>query len=471
MSKITKSKLAAFAIAGLAAFGTTAHAASMTVDSNGGLSVFELNNTNYWFKITGRVFIDEAMFDGNDQNRSGFPSGSRIRASRIGLKGGVGNDWVYKLDVDFFDLAGNPGRTRLGEAFVGYNACEDLWFAVGQVSIPFGLESWANFSEIPFMEVSLTSSAFSPDYGIGLYGEWHGTMFTVAGALYQNPAGSYQYGDVLLVQPGAGVIGGVASGVGPIGSAPGSDTLGIGGRITFAPIYDEYTVYHFGLDGRYEKLHENANFFQYVAAMELRARQTPVLFTNIPANSVKSDSVYAVEAAARWGSFIVQGEYMWANAKRDANYFLASSSPAGTPPLVDPRFPGGSFDYNGWYVAVSYVLTGEVKDYDFDSGTFGRVHPCSSKGAWEILARYGAVDLTGNSFLLTAPYQTFADPQANNVPTDVQPNDMVGSAHSATIGLTWWVNDNVRFLANYVRTDLPEDRDIDIFGLRAQVNW
>ena len=41
----------------------------------------------------------------------------------------------------------------------------------------------------------------------------------------------------------------------------------------------------------------------------------------------------------------------------------------------------------------------------------------------------------------------------------------------AAIGLTWWVNDNIRFLANYVRTSLPADENIDIFGLRAQVNW
>ena len=467
---IRKNKtLAALALAGLAFASTTAHAAGMTVASHGGLEVFELNNTDYWFKITGRVFIDEALYDVNQNALSSFPDGSRIRAARVGLKGGVGDSWVYKLDIDLFDQPDNPGRTKFGEAFVGYNACKDLWFAVGQVSIPFGLENWANFSEIPFMEVSMTTSAFSPDYGIGLYGEWHGTMFTAAGTVYQNPAGTRQYGDVLLAQPGAGLIGDTASGVGPLNSSPGSDTVGLGGRITFSPIHDEYTVYHLGIDGRWEEFHEDANFFQYIAPMEIRARQTPVLFTNIPANTVKEDYVWAVEGAARWGSFMVQGEYMWAQVKRDDSYFLASdpSNPAGG----DPRNPGGSFDYNGYYVSISYVLTGEVKDYDFDSGTFGRVHPCSPKGAWEILARIGSVDLLGNPALASKPYQRYADPLANSVPTGVQVNDMVGSGNSATIGLTWWVNDNVRFLANFVRASLPDDSDADMFGLRAQVNF
>lgn len=462
------------ALAGLAAVASgSANAESMTVDSKGGLEVFTPNDTNYWFKITGRVFVDEGLFDSDEFSSTAFPSGSRIRAARVGVKGGVGGNWVYKLDIDMFDLADNPGRTKFGEAFIGYNACKDLWFALGQVSIPFGLENWANFSEIPFMEVSLASSAFSPDYGIGLYGEWHGDMFTVAGTLYQNPAGSRQYGDVLLVQPGAGLIGGVASGVGPIGSFPGSDTLGIGGRITFSPIHDEFTVYHLGLDARWEDFHENANAFQYVSGMEIRARQTPVLFSNIPVNTVKSNTVWAVEGAGRWGSLILQGEYMWATVNRDGSYFLAPSGtvPDTNPPGGDPRNPGGSFNFNGYYVAVSYVLTGEVKDYDFDSGTFGRVHPCSPWGAWEILARIGSVDLLGSDALSTKPLQFYADPEADLVATGVAPNDMFGSANSFTLGLTWWVNDNVRFLANYVRANLPEDDDIDIFGLRAQVNW
>lgn len=471
MSKMTKNKLAMLAVAGLAAVasGPASAAGGMTVDSNGGLEVYEQNDTNYWFKISGRLFVDEALFDGDDFQRSGFPSGARIRAARVGLKGGVGDNWVYKLDVDLVDGVDNPGRSQFGEAFIGYNACRDFWFALGQVSIPFGLENWANFNDIPFMEVALPTSAFSPDYGIGLYAEWHGTMFTAAGALYQNPAGTRQYGDVLLVQPGAGLISGVASGVGPLGSLPGSDTVGIGGRVTFSPVHDDYTVYHFGLDARWEDFHDNANFFQYVARLEARARQTPFLFTNIPSNTAKDNSVWAVEAAGRWGAFILQGEYMWADVDRADAYFLVPDP--SNPPGGDPRNPAGSFSYNGYYVAASYVLTGEVKDYDFDSGTFGRVHPASSKGAWEILARLSYVDLLASGALADRPYQRFADPEADIVATGLQANDMVGSAHSVTVGLTWWVNDNMRFLANYVRTSLPADRSIDIFGLRGQVNW
>jgi phosphate-selective porin OprO/OprP len=164
---------------------------------------------------------------------------------------------------------------------------------------------------------------------------------------------------------------------------------------------------------------------------------------------------------------------MWADVHRDSIY-----------PTFDLRNPGGDLDYQGFYIMASYVLTGETKTYDFDSGTFGAVHPKSRKGAWEILVRHSYVNLADRN-LAANPYFTRVDfvpvgavddmgfhvDRANNYHSGVTVQDIVGSAHSTAIGLTWWVNDNVRFLANYVRADLPNDNDVDIFGLRAQVTW
>lgn len=462
MSKMTNNKLALLALASLGAFasGPAIAAGGMTVDSNGGLEVFELDTNHYWFKIGGRLHIDQAFFD-NDDDTSGFPSGSQIRRARVTLKGGVGNDWIYKLDVDYDDAPFNPGRSRFGEAFIGYAGCKNFWFALGQISVPFGLENWASANDTPFMELSLPSEAFSPFLSIGLYGEWHGEMVTVAGTIYHPGAGSFQYGDVLLdTASNPGLIGGIPSGVGPFGSAPGSDPLGFAGRVTFSPVHDNYTVYHAGISARYEDLQDHANNFNYFTGLEARARQTPVIFTNIPPNSVEDHHVWGFELAGRWGPFILQGEYMLAEANREDSF-----------PPGDLRNPGGELEYRGYYVAASYVLTGETKDYDFESGTFGRVHPSCHKGAWEILVRHSFVDLLDNSQLGALPIPVFVDSQANIVPNGFGGNDLVGSAHSTTVGLTWWVNDNVRFMANYVRTDLPQDFDVNILGLRAQVNW
>lgn len=489
MSKLTKNKLALLALAGLSAIGSgPAFAGGMTVDSKGGLEVYNPNNEDYWFRFGGRLFIDQAWFDGNDDTRSGYPSGSFIRSSRLGLKGGVGTNWVYKFDIIFADFADSGGRSFIDEAFIGYNICKNLWVAVGQVSIPFGLESWASASDYPFMELSLPSQAFSPDLGIGLYAEWHGKCFTFAGTVYQPPSGTRQFGDTLSVP--ATIDGHFVAGTGIFGSAPGSDTLGYAGRLTFSPVHDECTVYHMGVSGRHEKFHQNGNGFNYWTYMEANSRQTPAIFANVPPNSVHDHTVWGAELAGRWGPFILAGEYMWASVDRDDFY------PAG-----DFRNPGGDLKYHGYYVMASYVLTGETKAYDFDSGTFEGVTPNCKTGAWEILVRHSYVDLSDRN-LASNPVFFFVDfvPRdavgpdgaaitngavGNNFSTGFELRDRVGSAHGTTIGLTWWVNPNIRFMANYIRASVPsvavaneegifttgDNVGLNIFGLRAQVSW
>lgn len=497
MSNVRKLSLASLALAGLSAVASgPALAGGMTVDSNGGFEIFELDNTDYWFKIGGRLHLDHVWYEGGEYDRSKFPSGSHIRRARVTLKGGVGNDWVYKLDLDYADRwrtrlvsTANPELTFVGtsfyqvdghviplqdrteqadvyfgEAFVAYNGCKNFWIALGQVSIPFGFEAWSSSNDIPFMELSMPSQAFTPTYGLGAYVEWHSKYFTFAGAVYNPPAGTTQTGDQLsaFINPATGFINPPN---GPIGSDPGSDPLGFAARLTFSPVHDDYAVYHVGASARYQNLHDHANVFNFFAGMEAKSRQAPVMFTNIPRNSAHDYVVYGFELAGRWGPFSAQAEYMMAEVDREGNLPLVGNVTglALPAPFLDPRSPGGDLKYHGYYAALSYVITGEAKEYDFVSGTFGRVRPKSSKGAWEILARHSYVDLIDNTLLDQRTYPPIG--------SGIQANDTVGSAHATTLGITWWVNDNVRFLGNYVRTNLPNTVDINAIGLSAQVKW
>jgi len=440
------------ALAGLGAtapLSAFAELGGMTVDSKGGLEVFQLNDDNYWFTLGGRLFLDQVFFDGDDNDTSGFPSGSHIRRARVTLKGGVGDNWVYKMDLDFSDLPGVPARTSFGEAFLGYTGCPNLWFAIGQISVPMGLENWQSANDLPFMEMSLASQAFSPDQALGLYAEWHGQMFTAAGAIFHPGSGTNQ-----------GLYSSSSVGFAQIVNTtgiPGSDPLGAGARITFSPVHNDFTVYHAGISTRYVDLHDTQNNFNFISGMELQARQTPVLFTGIPFNSSNHYDVWGFELAGRWGSFVAQGEYIFANVDRP-NFFA----------VTDPRFPGGDLDYHGFYVMASYVLTGEIKEYDFNTGTFGWVHPQSRKGAWEVLARYDYVNLLDGS-IIPSDTSNFSGDVARPVIDTL--NDMTGGAHGVTVGLNWYVNERVRFMANYVRMDLPIDIDLNVFGFRAQVSW
>jgi phosphate-selective porin OprO/OprP len=426
--------LVSLAVAGLTAMASgNALAGSMTVDSDGGLEVFEPNDNNYWFKIGGRLHIDSAVYEGNETERGLFPNGSHLRRARLSFQGGVGNHWVYKVDVDHLDRPNNPGRAQFGQAFMAYNGYKNMWIAIGQVGMPFSLAGWSSANSTALMELPLPVQAFAPDLGIGLYTEWKTDTVTLAGTIYQPKAGT--------AHPGTDR---------DSNFLPGSQPVSLGGRATFAPIHDEYTVYHAGLSYRYQNLNQNANKLNFQTGTDVVSRQGPMLYTNIPENSAKSFQVLGLEAAGRWGPLMLSGEYIYNKVNRPATF----------PTINDPRQPGGDLKYDGYYVAASYVLTGEAKDYDFASGVFGRVRPQSPKGAWEVNVRHSyvrLVDMTEFKALTPAKH--------------AKANDMVSNAHSTALGVTWWLNNNVRFLANYARGSAGDKVNVNMFGLRAQVNW
>jgi phosphate-selective porin OprO/OprP len=57
----------------------------------------------------------------------------------------------------------------------------------------------------------------------------------------------------------------------------------------------------------------------------------------------------------------------------------------------------GDPEFDGYYVTAAYVLSGEHRPYDRKAGYARRVMPQDRWGAWELMARYGRVDLDDQS--------------------------------------------------------------------------
>ena len=108
--------------------------------------------------------------------------------------------------------------------------------------------------------------------------------------------------------------------------------------------------------------------------------------------------------------------------------------------LADPSF-------GGWYVQGAWTLTGQPRRYNAANGGFDvpRVgKPFSLKartwGVWELAARYSELDLDYRAGV------------AGTVPSASSVRG--GEQQIFTIGLNWYPNNNVRFLADYQRVDV-----------------
>lgn len=422
MKKGSKLKLLGLTLAGIGAvMSSEAMASDVIVKTDGGLKVYDADG-DFWFKLNGRLHLDQTFFDGSNDDRCSdgfcYPSGSNIRRARLAVKGGFEREWAYKLQTEFAE-----GTARIVEAFLAFTGYQNSTLAAGQFTQPQGMENWSSNNWFTFLEPALPTAALTPGLGLGLYADWHSDMVTLTGTLVhpkdQNDPLNGSYNPVAATQ----FIG--------VPFTNSSDTVAATGRVTFSPIHTEDTVWHFGASLHWQDLHHNFGGFATLPEASGRDGATSLLATGLISDT-NDFWTWALEAAGKWGPFSVQAEYMNTNLDRGDSSDL---------------------DFDGYYIQAAYTLTGEGRDYDFISGTFGPVKPKSPCGAWEIAARYSFVDLSDEDI----------DPAEDAM--------YAGSEHNFTVGLNWYVNNNLRFMANYVYADLPNDRNLDIFGLRAQVVW
>ncbi len=218
----------------------------------------------------------------------------------------------------------------------------------------------------------------------------------------------------------------------------GDEGYGFGARATFAPWKDEGKLLHFGASGAWEQPEDDEEeTVRFRARPESHKTSTRLVNTG-QIQGVDDIVKYGVEAATVWGPFSAQGEYIMTTVNSD----VTSSDP----------------DFSGYYVFASYFLTGESRPYKH--GKFGRVKPKGKRGAWEVALRYSSIDLEDG---------------------DIEG----GEEDNITVGVNWYANKYVRFMANYVRADADpftqeasldvspseDDDTLDIFQVRAQIDF
>lgn len=412
MKKRSAVKWVGLTLAGLGAFvSSNAFAAhTMHAESKGGLKVFTSENEDFWFGIGGRLNLDQVIFSGNTKDKGNdFPSGANIRRAFLKFNGGVGEFLTYNLTLDF-----DNSSTTFQDAWLNYAGLADNFnLRVGQFTPPTTIDDWSNFGTNNsglFLESSLATMAFSkPAKVLGLWADVTlADQFMLNAAVYQPRQATGVNSDASMTN---------------YGNTSRSDRVGGSVRLTFSPVHTDDTVYHLGAVGRYQSMSNlNANgtpVFQpnlFSTTPEVRARNTSQFLLDTGAIRARSYNVVAGEALAIWGPVTLEGEYYHTNVQR-----VPSNNDVNT--LGNPRF-------RGWHVQGGYMLTGESRVYSFSEGTLRNPIPASKEGAWEVVARYSMVNLNKGQKVYG------------------------GKGNSATLGLNWFVNENVHLAFNYNRVTI-----------------
>ena len=362
----------------------------------------ELGDKEHKFRIGGRLQHDVTLV-GNDGVRSVGESEQQIRRARIYLSGVSWKHWDWKLQFDLED-ADDTGMA-IEDAYIKYKAWKPMSITVGQRKAPFSLSELTSSKYITFIERSAPTSLFTSE-AIGIGGRAPGITVSNAGDRHALAGGFY----LMRQRSGSGES---------ISPRRFDDGWGFTGRAVWLPVKQSANqLAHLGASFGYKR-YPNGEVGRVRVRPEVSAGARIVDSDG----GITADDFWGagLEAAMIWGSFSASGEYYYGE--------------------FDGGQLAGNADMEGFYVQGSWFPTGESRRYKkgaFSSVKVKRPVGHGGWGAWELGLRYASADL----------------------------GDSIGadSGEALTAALNWYVNNNMMFRLNYVKT-FCED------GLGTTCDW
>ena len=411
-----------------------------------GLSVESADGTNS-IKFHGIVQVDHRLFfegandirNRTDQragnlNEEGFHDANNswnLRRARPTIEGTLLGKYDFRLMTDF---AG--GTVSIFDAYLDARLHPSFKIRAGKFKSFVALERLQSASDIKLIERSYVSNAILPNRDLGI-------------AIH---------GDILsdTVNYAFGLMNGVTDG-GNISTGPQfSGRKEFTGRIFTTPFRNHESVlrgFGVGVAATYTSVRgeRNLNFTDTTPADATRnglpnylTDGQNIFFRYSGATVADGDRIRVSPQGYYYiGPLGVLSEY--AIVRQDVSLSTGGPPPGGGPgtnTLVTPN-TAKTLYHQAWHVTVSYILTGEdasfqgVKprhNFDFGHGW----------GAWELVGRYSEMHFDDDTF----KDQTGASFLGGYANLSESPK----SARSWTIGLNWYLNQNVRAAVNYSET-------------------
>ena len=369
----------------------------------------EFKTDEHKFRIGGRAHHDFTLV-GNDGDGNVGSSEQQFRRARIYLSGTAWEHWDWKFQFDLEDADDNS--MSIEDVFIKYKGWGPASVTIGQRKAPFSLNELTSSKYITFIERAVPSNLFASE-SIGIGNRSPGITLDNTGKNHTLAGGFYlmrQRGDASddgEFTDSAGDTVEVELGTDSISERKIDDGWGVTGRATWLPV---------NLSGK-QLVHTGAAFGykHYPNKRVNRFRVRPGVSEGDRIvdsdGSIAADNFWGMnlEAATIWGPFSASAEYYYGD--------------------FDGTGATGATDMEGFYVQGSYFLTGENRRYKNGAFTSVKVKdPVGGGGwgGWEVGLRYSSTDLGAG------------------IGAD--------SGDVLTAALNWYVNNNMMFKLNYVKT-------------------
>ena len=369
----------------------------------------EFEDDEHKFRIGGRAQHDFTLV-GNDGDGNVGGSEQQFRRARIYLSGTAWEHWDWKFQFDLEDADDNS--MSIEDAFIKYRGWGPAAVTIGQRKAPFSLSLLTSSKYMTFVERAAPTGLFTSE-SIGIGGRSPGITLENRGEGYTLAGGFYlmrQRGDATddgEFTDSAGDTVAVELGTDSISERKLDDGWGVTGRASWLPVSRSGNeLVHVGAGFGYKHYPgEKVNRFRVRPAVSEGDR---IVDSD---RALAADNFWGMnlEAATIWGPFAASAEYYYGD--------------------FDGTGSSGKSDMEGFYVQGSYFLTGENRRYK--NGVFSSVKvkdPVGGGGwgGWEVGLRYSSTDLGAG------------------IGAD--------SGDVLTAALNWYVNNNMMFKLNYVKT-------------------
>jgi phosphate-selective porin OprO/OprP len=339
-------------------------------------------------------------------NGPDLSSGGNFRRVYLGVQGALFGDWSYNFNYDFGGSGGTETPGHIQSVYIQYDGLKPFGVRIGAFPPSANLDDNTAPADTPFLE--RTSPADLARNIAGGDGRDAASIFYAGERLY----GAVSYtGDKIQ---DSGVF---------------DEQQALLGRLSWLLYATEDVKALASVNGTY--------VFKVADSVPGANDVRPITLSDPPELTVDNTGTRLVstgslngENVGQWG---VEGALQWKSMYTQAGYFGYS---------VDQRAALPSYDFNGWYAAATFVLTGESRTYNSATASFTNPKPRipfslsgGGWGAWEVAGRYSDLDLNDNPGVLGQPLP------AGGL--------RGGSQRIWTAALNWYPNNALKFGLQY----------------------